>query len=124
MPTGRVKWFDADKGFGFVTADDGEQVFLHSTALPDGAEIKQGTRLDFDMIDGRKGKQVLKARLIEPPVAKRARRDPDKTAMMIEDVIRLLDDTSNGLRRGRYFDSGHSHKVAEVLRAIADDLEG
>ncbi|GAA4384839.1 MULTISPECIES: cold-shock protein [Brevibacterium] len=124
MPTGRVKWFDADKGFGFVTADDGEQVFLHSTALPDGAEIKQGTRLDFDMIDGRKGKQVLKARLIEPPVAKRARRDPDKTAMMIEDVIRLLDDTSNGLRRGRYPDSGHSHKVAEVLRAIADDLEG
>lgn len=124
MPTGRVKWFDADKGFGFVTADDGEQVFLHSTALPDGVEVKQGTRLDFDMIDGRKGKQVLKARLIEPPVAKRARRDPDKTAMMIEDVIRLLDDTSNGLRKGRYPDSGHSHKVAEVLRAIADDLEG
>lgn len=124
MPTGRVKWFDTDKGFGFVTADDGEQVFLHSTALPDGVEVKQGTRLDFDMIDGRKGKQVLKARLIEPPVAKRARRDPDKTAMMIEDVIRLLDDTSNGLRKGRYPDSGHSHKVAEVLRAIADDLEG
>ena len=52
------------------------------------------------------------------------RRDPEKTAMMIEDVIRLLDDTSNGLRKGRYPDSGHSHKVAEVLRAIADDLEG
>ncbi|MGK3946567.1 cold shock domain-containing protein, partial [Streptomyces caeruleatus] len=64
MPTGRVKWFDTDKGFGFITADDGEQVFLHSTALPDGAEVKQGTRLDFDIVDGRKGKQVLKARLI------------------------------------------------------------
>lgn len=124
MPTGRVKWFDTGKGFGFVTADDGEQVFLHSSALPEDADVKQGTRLDFDIVDGRKGKQVLKARLIEPATTRRARRDPEKMAVMIEDVIKLLDDTSNGLRRGRYPDSAHSHKVAEVLRAIADDLEG
>ncbi|GAA2092809.1 MULTISPECIES: cold-shock protein [Brevibacterium] len=122
MPTGRVKWFDAGKGFGFVTADDGEQVFLHSSALPAGAEVAPGTRLDFDVVDGRKGKQVLKARLIEAPA--RIRRNPEKTASMIEDVIRVLEDTSNGLRHGRYPDSGHSHRVAEVLRAIADDLEG
>lgn len=124
MPTGRVKWFDSAKGFGFVTADDGEQVFLHSSALPADAEVKPGTRLDFDIVDGRKGKQVLKARIVESPAAKRMRRDPDKTASMIDDVIRLLDDTSTGLRRGRYPDPAHSHKVAEVLRAIADDLEG
>lgn len=122
MPTGRVKWFDAGKGFGFVTAEDGEQIFLHSSALPDGAEVKPGTKLEFDIVDGRKGKQVLKAHIQEPPA--RIRRNPEKTAAMIEDVIKLLDDTSNGLRRGRYPDSGHSHRVAEVLRAIADDLEG
>lgn len=122
MPTGRVKWFDAGKGFGFVTAEDGEQIFLHSSALPDGADVKPGTRLEFDIVDGRKGKQVLKAHIHEPPA--RIRRNPEKTAAMIEDVIKLLDDTSNGLRRGRYPDSGHSHRVAEVLRAIADDLEG
>ncbi|WAL40045.1 cold shock domain-containing protein [Brevibacterium sp. BRM-1] len=122
MPTGRVKWFDAEKGFGFVTADSGEQVFLHSTSLPAGTEVAPGTRLDFDVVDGRKGKQVLKARVIEAP--KRVRRDPEKTAAMIEDVIKLLDDTSAGLRRGRYPDDGHAHKVAEVLRHIADDLEG
>jgi CspA family cold shock protein len=61
MPTGRVKWFDPAKGFGFVTAEDGEQVFLHASSLPDGAEVGPGTRLEFDIVDGRRGKQVLKA---------------------------------------------------------------
>ena len=124
MPTGRVKWFDADKGFGFITAESGEQVFLHSSSLPEGAEVKAGTRLDFDMVDGRKGKQVLKARLLEPPVVKRRRRDAETTAVMIEDVIRLLDEASGSLRRGRYPESAHAQKIAEVLRAIADELEG
>ncbi|SLN00475.1 cold-shock protein [Brevibacterium yomogidense] len=122
MPTGRVKWFDADKGFGFVTAEDGEQIFLHGSSLPNGVTATPGMRLEFDIVDGRKGKQVLKARVHESPA--RVRRNPEKTASMIEDVIRMLDDTSNGLRRGRYPDAGHSHRVAEVLRAIADDLEG
>ena len=122
MPTGRVKWFDEGKGFGFVTADDGEQVFLHGSALPAGAQVRTGTRLDFDIVDGRKGKQVLKARVLDAP--RKVRRDPEKMVVMVEDVIRLLDDTAAGLRCGRYPDSAHSHKVAEVLRAIADDLEG
>ncbi|MCT1690470.1 cold shock domain-containing protein [Brevibacterium sp. p3-SID960] len=122
MPTGRVKWFDEGKGFGFVTADDGEQIFLHGSALPAEAQVRTGTRLDFDIVDGRKGKQVLKARVLDAP--RRVRRDPEKMVAMVEDVIRLLDDTAAGLRRGRYPDSAHSHKVAEVLRAIADDLEG
>lgn len=122
MPTGRVKWFDTTKGFGFVTAEDGEQIFLHSSSLPDGAEVRPGTRLEFDIVDGRRGKQVLKAHIVEERT--RPRRNPEKTAGMIEDVIRMLDDLSNGLRRGRYPDTGHSRRVAEVLRAIADDLEG
>lgn len=122
MPTGRVKWFDTAKGFGFVTAEDGEQIFLHASALPDGAEVSPGTRLEFDIVDGRRGKQVLKAHIHEAPA--RVRRNPKKTAAMIEDVIRLLEDTSAGLQRGRYPDEGHSRRVAEVLRAIADDLEG
>lgn len=122
MPTGKVKWFDTEKGYGFVTADGGERVFLHASALPAGVEVVPGTRLEFDVVDGRKGKQVLKARVLESRV--RPRRDPGQTADMIDDVIKLLEDTSNGLRRGRFPDSGHSKKVADVLRHIADDLEG
>ena len=37
MPTGKVKFFDAERGFGFIGGDDGVEVFLHASALPEGA---------------------------------------------------------------------------------------
>ncbi|KXZ58941.1 cold-shock protein [Brevibacterium sp. HMSC08F02] len=122
MPTGRVKWFDSDKGFGFVTGDDGEEFFMHSSSLPDGVTVHKGSRLDFDIVDSRRGRQVLRARLLDAPP--RVRPNPEKTADMIQDVISMLDDTLAGLRQGRYPDAEFSAKVAEVLRHVADDLEG
>ncbi len=48
MPTGQVKWYDVEKGFGFLTREDGPDVFVHSTALPDGVkELKNGARGEF-----------------------------------------------------------------------------
>ena len=38
MPTGNVKWFDADKGFGFLSREGGDDVYVHADALPDGQE--------------------------------------------------------------------------------------
>lgn len=127
MPHGRVKWFDEEKGFGFFTSDDGEQIFLHASALPDGTTtLSPGTRLDCDIVDGRKGKQVLKARVLEQPanVVRRTRKSPEDLVALVEDVIRLLDEQSNGLRRGRYPERAQATKVSMLLRAIADDLEG
>jgi len=63
MPTGRVRFFDEAKGFGFVTADDGQEVFLPSSALPANAVVKSGTRLEFGIADGRKGAQALSGKL-------------------------------------------------------------
>ena len=125
MPTGKVKWFDAERGFGFLATDDGEEVFLHASALPAGTTVKPGAKVEFGVADGRKGKQALSVRVLEQPpsVAAAHRKPPEDMTVIVEDLIRLLDDLSNQLRRGRYPDRSAASKVATVLRAVADDME-
>lgn len=125
MPTGKVKWFDAERGFGFIASDEGGEVFLHQNALPEGAVVKQGTRLDFGVADGRRGPQAMSVTILDPaPSVVRARRRPaEEEAVVVEDLIKLLDAIGNGLRRGRYPEKARGAQVATVLRAVADDLE-
>ena len=68
MPTGKVKWYDAEKGFGFLARDDGGEVFVHSSALPAGTTtLGKGQRVEFGIVEGRKGAQALQVRLLEAP---------------------------------------------------------
>ena len=68
VPTGKVKWYDAEKGFGFVTQDGGADVYIRKAALPQGVEgLKAGQRLEFGVADGRRGPQALSVRLLDPP---------------------------------------------------------
>ena len=126
MPTGKVKWFNAEKGFGFLAEDGGADVFVHSDALPEGvSELKPGQRVEFGIVQGRKGSQALSLRVLDPmPSVVRATRKPaEEMTPIVEDVIKLLDDVSNSLRRGRYPERGEARKVAAVLRAVADNLD-
>ncbi len=127
VPTGRVKWYDAEKGFGFVSQDGGEDVYVRKSALPRGVEtLKTGQRLEFGVADGRRGPQALSVRLIDPPpsVAEARRRPAEELHGLVEDMIKLLEArVQPDLRRGRYPDRRHSKRIAEVLRAVADDLD-
>ena len=130
MPTGKVKWYDAEKGFGFLSKDEGGDVYVRSDALPSGTTtLKAGTRVEFGLVQGRKGDQALQVRVLDPlpsvaaSVAAQSRKKPDELVPIIEDLIKLLDDVSNSLRRGRHPDRAESRKVGAVLRAVAGDLE-
>ena len=126
MPTGKVKWYDSEKGFGFLATDEGDEVFVHASSLPAGVEsLKPGSRVEFGVADGKRGPQALSIRVLDVPasVTKAARKPAEDMAVILEDLIKLLDGTSNSLRRGRYPDDKHSRQVAMMLRKVADDLD-
>jgi CspA family cold shock protein len=127
MPTGRVRFYDAEKGFGFLSKDGSEEeVFVRASALPAGvAGLKRGQRVEFGVIDGKRGEQALSVKVLETPpsLSKASRKSPEQMAVLVEDLIKLLDGIGNGYRHNRHPDSTHAAKTAQVLRAVADELE-
>ena len=126
MPTGIVKWYDAEKGFGFINSDEGEDVFVHVSTLPAGVpSLKPGTKVEFGIVDGKRGKQALTVAIIGPPpsIVKSSRKDAGDLAGIVEDLIKLLDGVSNQLQRGKFPPDAAAQKISAVLRAVADDLD-
>ena len=102
MPIGRVKWFSLEKGFGFISNEEGEDVYLASDALPAGVTtVKPGTKLEFGVAEGRKGPQALSVRIIDEPAS-----------------------VGNGLRHGRHPSGPDAERLSRVLKGIAAQIEG
>ena len=69
MERGKVKFFNAEKGFGFITPDNaGDDVFVHVTQL-EGVVINEGDVVDYDIVEGRKGPMAGNVKLVDEAAA-------------------------------------------------------
>ena len=66
MATGTVKFFNAEKGYGFISRDDGEDLFVHYSNIAGGGyrSLDGGQRVEFDVAPGRKGDEAQNVRVI------------------------------------------------------------
>lgn len=63
---GRVKWFSNEKGYGFIEAEGGEDLFVHySEIVGDGFRtLEEGSEVEFDIVEGQKGKQASRVEVV------------------------------------------------------------
>ena len=125
-----MKWYDAEKGFGFLSREDGDDVYVRSSSLPEGVTtLKAGTRVEFGIAQGRKGDQALQVRILDRPASvsrnqrDAKRKNPEEMAPIVEDLIRLLDGVGEAYQHGRHPDARQAKPTAKLLRALADELE-
>ena len=126
MPTGKVKWYDAEKGFGFLATDSGGDVFVRSDSLPAGVTaLKAGTRVEFGLVQGRKGDQAIQVTVLDPTpsVSKALRKSPEDMVNIVEDLLKLLESVEHTYRRGRHPEGRTAKQTAALLRALAAELE-
>ena len=64
MTDGTVKFFNRNKGFGFINGDDGKDYFVHETGLSQGTSIDEGNRVTFDVTQGDRGPKAENVKLI------------------------------------------------------------
>jgi cold shock protein len=128
VPSGKIKWYDADKGFGFIAQDGGgDDVHVRSSALPAGvATLKPGQKVEYGVADGRRGPQALQVTVVDAPpsVVAATRRPAEELHGLVDDMIKLLESKAlPELRRGRYPDRALGGRIASVLRAVANELD-
>lgn len=126
MPVGKVKWYDADKGFGFASNPGEDDVFIGKNVLPDGVdELFAGQRVEFDFAAGRRGPQALRVKVLDTPKRRPVnRRKPEELGSMLADVMTMIEtQIQPALTGGHYPDRKESRQVAEILRAVARELD-
>ena len=55
---GTVKWYNPRKGYGFISGEDGKDVFVHRSSVPEGTYLNEGDKVDYQMEDSERGPQA------------------------------------------------------------------
>ncbi|SKA91141.1 cold-shock DNA-binding protein family [Clostridium sp. USBA 49] len=63
METGIVKWFNPEKGYGFISQDGGDDIFVHYTAVKMDKQLEAGNEVQFEIVQGRKGPQAANVKI-------------------------------------------------------------
>lgn len=141
MPTGTVRWYDPERGFGFVSNPGGEDAYVAKSALPEGVtELKPHQRVEYEMVTGRRGPQAMRLQVLpelqrpqragrqggaaDTAAPKHRRRSADDLHGVIADLMTVLETKIQpSLRNGRYPDHKTGRGVAQILRAVARELD-
>ncbi len=77
---GTVKWFSRDKGYGFIAGEDGNEYFVHHSALAQGTFIRENDTVEFEPAEGEKGKQAKNVTLVQKGSEKAAEEPAEESA--------------------------------------------
>ncbi|MGX7826466.1 cold-shock protein [Actinokineospora sp. 24-640] len=120
MLTGTVKWYDRAKRFGFITSDEGTDVYVHATAVASG-RLNAGDVVEFTTEDGERGQQATAVTVVqeaEPAATSSAKELLDS----VEAVVRRLDGVAQVLREGRSVGAQAAFYAARDMRRLASRL--
>lgn len=125
MPIGKVKWYDPERGYGFVSNPGSEDVYVPKHVLPKGVtELVAGQRLDYDFASAKRGPQALRVKILDTPRRAQRRYTPEQLNSVVQDLMSVLEtQVQPELRSGRFPERKHGRQVAEILRAVAKELD-
>lgn len=124
MPSGKIRFFDEEKGFGFISGADGQQVYVHASAVQDPSTLYPGAKVEYSVVDGRRGPQALSVSAVETGrVPRRPRKPADDMAIIVEDLVKVLDAAGSRLKQGQYPDRAQARKLSQMLRHVAGEFD-